>query len=104
MSDRLEQLRKLQAVDPNDADLPYMIALELVKAGETDDALAAFDQALSLNPNYHYAYFQKAKLLEDEGQTDDALQVLELGIRKADEASDYKALGELRELKQAIAG
>ena len=99
MSDRLEQLKKLHAADPNDADLPYMIALDYAKAGNTPLALEWLDKTIALNAHYHYAYFQKAKLLDEDGEGADALVVLEDGIRMATEAGDAKALGELQELR-----
>lgn len=104
MTDRLEQLTKLHAGDPSDADLPYMIALEHAKQGDTDEAVAWLDKALAINPHYHYAYFQKAKALDQDGETDDALAVLDEGIAKATQASDAKALGELQELRGLMAG
>ena len=104
MSDRLEQLQKLFAADPQDADLPYMIALEHGKAGDTDEALAWLDKTIALNAHYHYAYFQKAKLLDEDGEVDDAVAVLDEGIALATKASDAKALGELQELRMVMAG
>ena len=99
MSNRLEQLQKLFAADPNDADLPYMIALDYAKAGDTMLALQWLDKTLALNAHYHYAYFQKAKLLEEDGEGADALVALDDGIKMATEAGDAKALGELQELR-----
>lgn len=98
-TDRLEQLQKLFAADPNDADLPYMIALDYAKAGNTSAALEWLDKTLALNAHYHYAYFQKAKLLDEDGEGADALVVLDDGIKMATEAGDAKALGELQELR-----
>ena len=103
MSDRLEQLLKLHAVDPADTDLPYMIALEHAKADDAEQAIEWFDRTLALNPHYHYAYFQKAKALDNEGESAEALAVLDEGIAMAKKAGDAKALGELQELKLAIA-
>lgn len=104
MTDRLDQLLKLHAADDQDADLPYMIALEHAKVGDTAETIAWLDKTIALNPHYHYAYFQKAKALEDDGETDDALAVLDEGIAMATKANDMKALGELRELREAVAG
>lgn len=103
-SGRLDQLLKLHAADPEDADLPYMIALEYAKAGDTDRAVAWLDQTLELDPHYHYAYFQKAKVLDDEGDGADALVVLDEGIAMATRAGDAKALAELQELRGMLAG
>ena len=101
---RLEQLAKLFEADPQDADLPYMIALEHGKAGDTDEALAWLDKAITLNAHYHYAYFQKAKLLDEDGEIDEAVAVLDQGIELATKAGDAKALGELQELRTVMAG
>ena len=101
---RLEQLHKLFAADPNDADLPYMIALDYAKSGDSTQALEWLDKAIALNAHYHYAYFQKAKLLEEDGEGADALVALDEGIRLATEAGDAKALGELRELRMMVEG
>jgi tetratricopeptide (TPR) repeat protein len=99
MTDRLEQLQKLYEADPQDADLPYMIALEHGKAGDTAEALDWLDKTIELNAHYHYAYFQKAKLFDEEGEIDQAVAVLDQGIALATQAGDAKALGELQELK-----
>lgn len=99
MTDRLEQLQKLFAADPQDADLPYMIALEHGKAGDTDAAIDHLNQTIALNAHYHYAYFQKAKLYDHDGETDEALAVLDEGITLATKSGDSKALGELQELR-----
>lgn len=98
-TDRLEQLQKLFAADPNDADLPYMIALDYAKAGDSVLALQCLDKTLALNAHYHYAYFQKAKLLDEDGEGADALAVLDTGVEMATKVGDAKALGELQELR-----
>ncbi len=103
-SDRLQQLLKLHAADERDADLPYMVALEYAKLGQATEAIAWLDKCLSLNPHYHYAYFQKAKMLDREGESDDALAVLDVGIAMAQKAGDGKALGEMQDLRQIMQG
>jgi tetratricopeptide (TPR) repeat protein len=104
MSDRLEQLKKLHEADPNDADLPYMIALEVGKSGETAEAIEWLDKTIALNAHYHYAYFQKAKMLDEEGEGAEALVTLDEGIKLATEAGNAKALGELQELRGMMGG
>ncbi len=103
MSQRLDTLRKLIAADPSDPDLSYMIALEHAKADDPEEALVWLDKALALKPTYHYAYFQKAKLQSELGDEDAALATLDAGITSADTHGDYKAVGELRELRAAMA-
>jgi tetratricopeptide (TPR) repeat protein len=105
MNDRLEQLQKLLAVDPNDADITYMIAMEHIKANDPSGASAGIDwlnKTLDLDPNYLYAYFQKAKAQSELGNDDQAKATLQLGIQKAKSALDSKAVSELSELHQSM--
>ena len=69
---RLDTLLKLHAADPDDADVPYMIGLEHGKADDPEEAVRWLDRCLVLNASYHYAYFQKAKMLSELGEEDDA--------------------------------
>lgn len=103
MSNRLEQLTKLLAIDPDDADVPYMIALEHAKADDPETAVVWLDKALALDPRYHYAYFQKAKMLSELGEDEDALAVVDAGIAQATVDGHAKAVGELQELRLALA-
>ena len=93
----------MHAADPGDADLPYMIAIEHGNAQRFDDAIAWLDKTLALDAHYHYAYFQKAKMLSELGDDDDAVAVLDEGIAKAAATNDGKALGELQELRGMLA-
>ncbi len=102
MTDRLEQLEKLHDADPGDPFVTYGIALEHFKAGDHDAAIEWLDQTLGLDPHYCYAYFQKAKVLSDRGDDDEAREVLERGIQAAAEAGDDHARGEMAELMESI--
>ncbi|MBB6430385.1 tetratricopeptide repeat protein [Algisphaera agarilytica] len=102
MSDRLPQLMKLLAVDPEDADVPYMIALEHAKSGDPESAVEWLDKALALDPGYHYAYYQKAKMLSEIGQDEAGLAVLDAGLKRANADGNAKAVGELQELRLAM--
>ncbi|XAM00977.1 hypothetical protein OT109_06230 [Phycisphaeraceae bacterium D3-23] len=103
MTDRLHKLEQMHAGDPADADLPYMIAIEHGNAERFDDAITWLDKTLALDAHYHYAYFQKAKMLSELGDDDDAVAVLDEGIAQAAAANDGKALGELQELRGMLA-
>ena len=102
MSDRLEQLDKLHAADPADADVTYMIAMEHVKVGDYPIVIDWLDKTLTLDPGYLYAYFQKAKAQSQMGDDDAAITTLKLGIEKAQQAGDAKAVGELSELMASM--
>jgi len=102
MNDRLTQLCKLHEADPGDADVPYMIALEHAKAEGHATAVDWLDKTLALDPGYHYAYFQKAKMLSELGEDQDALAALDAGIARATADGHAKAVSELEELKLAM--
>jgi len=91
------QLQRALAADPSDPFLHYAFAQELSKAGAAslDPAIEAYDRCLALDPSYCYAYFHKAKVLEQLGRLDDAKATLTVGVAKAKQAADGKALSEL---------
>ena len=102
MSDRRAKLETLYAADPADADLPYMIALEHGKADDPEAAVTWLDRAIATNPSHHYAYFQKARMLSELGEDDDARAAADAGIARAAADQNAKALGELQELRAAL--
>ena len=95
MSERLVQLRKLLADDPQDADVHYMIAQELALAGDVTGAVAAYDACLAIDGHYHYARYHMAKVLDTAGRTVEAIDVLRTAIPIAKAAHDSKAVNEL---------
>ena len=104
MTTRYEQLEKLHAADPADADVTYMIAMEHTKP-DADDPSAVIDwldKTLALDENYLYAYFQKAKAQSALDNDDQATATLQLGIQKANAAGDAKAVSELSELMASM--
>ena len=99
MSDRLAQLEKLYETDPSDPFVPYGIALEHAKAGETDTALRWLDTTLEADANYVYAWYQKGRVLADAGRGDEARQVLQQGIDQAQRAATPETLHAAEEMQ-----
>ena len=99
MNDRLEQLKKLHAADPNDPFLTYGIALELAKVDALEEALTWLDQTLARDANYCYAYYQKAKMLSEMGEDKQAQTAISQGLEAAKRVGDDKAHSELMELQ-----
>ena len=102
MSDRLDKLMKMHEADPEDADLPYMIAMEHVKTDDHASVVAWLDKTLALDAAYHYAYYQKAKALSGLGDDEQAITVLQQGLETARAAGHEKAVNELLELKATL--
>lgn len=93
--DRLPQLLKLVAAEPNDPFLLYGVAQEYGRRSATDEAIGWYDRCLTVDPNYCYAYYHKAKVLEEAGRTGEAVTTLRTGLERARAARDSKAASEI---------
>ena len=90
MGDRLSQLRNLLEQDPTDAFCMYGIAMEHLRDGRRDEAIAWFDQAIEVEPGQTYAYY-----LSDAGRNQEALATIDTGLAQARECGDAHAEEEL---------
>jgi len=102
MSDRIDKLKQLHDADPADADVPYMIALEVAKTDDLPAALAWLDKAIATDADHFYAYYQKGRILGELGQPAPAAQAIEAGLARAQAAGDGKAASELQELRASL--
>jgi tetratricopeptide (TPR) repeat protein len=102
MSDRLSELRNLLEKDPHDAFCMYGIAMEYSKSGNHTEAIAWFDLTMEVDPAYSYAWYHKARVQEESGNTAGAMQTLEDGIIQADEIGDTHAVEEMKDLMQHL--
>lgn len=95
---RIKQLESMIETDPSDPFLPYALALEHAKVEDHEAAVDAFDKCLGIDTSYTYAYFHKAKSLAALERSEEAVSVLETGLREARRVNDSKAAGEISEL------
>lgn len=102
MSDRIEQLKTLLEAEPDDAFCLYGLGLEYSKAGDYDNAVAYFDQTIDTNPDYCYAYYHKARALEERGMLKDAAATLHEGLGRAKAVGDAKAEEEMQALLDSL--
>ncbi len=105
MSDRLTKLLKMYEADPADPFCTYGIALEHAKAAQTAQAMTWLDKTLALDPHYSYAYYQKAKILSQQGDVAQARQVLQTGMADAAQTGTpdaQHAHAEMRTLLEAL--
>ncbi|MEY4822211.1 MAG: tetratricopeptide repeat protein [Planctomycetota bacterium] len=94
-SQRLSKLRSLLEAEPNDGFLLYGAAQELHKLGRFDEAAAFYDRAIEVDPKECYAFFHKAKSLEQAGRRAEAAQSLRTGLVRARAVGDHKAASEI---------
>jgi tetratricopeptide (TPR) repeat protein len=100
--ERLEQLRALLKLEPDDAFLRYAAGMELKGLGEFDDALAYFEGLMNDTPPNVPAYFMAGQTLAEQGRIEEARAVLRDGIDAARNASDHHAAGEMSEFLASL--
>jgi tetratricopeptide (TPR) repeat protein len=90
---RLEILQQMAAANPSNTFARYGIAMEHVKAGRLEDAVAAFRSVLEADPNYSAAYYHGGQALEKLGRLEEARQMYRRGLAVT---RDPHAAGELQ--------
>ena len=96
MTERTAQLLKMLELQPNDPFLVYALAMEEKKSGDHAAALARFENVISLDPGYCYAYYQQGLTHEMMGDTEAAKAAYERGIAAAKTKGDAHAQGEIQ--------
>lgn len=99
---RLEQLKKLIAVVPNDPMTHYGLGLEYLNLADWTNAAAAFSDAIRVDPKYSAAYYHKARALIGGGSNDAAKATLNDGMAVAQAVGDWHTKGEMEELLRTI--
>lgn len=101
-ADRLSQLRKLLADEPEDAFLRYAIALELKRLDRTGEAIAQLEQLATDQPEHIATYYQLASLLAEAGRKEEAIAACDAGALRCIVAGEGKTRAELLALKEAL--
>jgi Flp pilus assembly protein TadD len=92
----MEVLKAMVAQNPTDAFARYGLAMELVKNGEMESAVAEFRELLEHNPNYAAGYFHGGQVLEKLGNVEQARAFYEKGVEVTGRAGDQHARSELQ--------
>lgn len=95
-------MRQFLERDPEDPFSRHALALEWVKRGDDVAARYEFEILLQKTPSYVGSYYHLGKLLERGGEVPEALRIYREGIRRATEAGDHHAAGELRSAVEAL--
>lgn len=94
--DRIDKLKQFLNQSPHEPFLTHALALEWIKIGNQEEALACFESNKIHNPEYVGTYYHLAKLLESLNKNKEAIEVYEAGMEVALKAADMHALNELR--------
>ena len=92
---RIELLKGFLEQDPRDSFSRYALALEYVKAGQSDDARREFEFVRDNDPGYVATYFQLAQLYRNLGLRHEAEKTYRTGITVAAKAGDGHTQSEL---------
>ena len=95
MSNRLEQLEKMLAKEPNDTFLLYGLAMEHKKSHNAELALQLLEKVAQIDPGHGYAFFQRGQIEESRGDIDAAKKAYADGIIAAKKSGDAHARSEL---------
>jgi len=87
---------------PNDPFILYAIAMEHLKMEQREIALEKFDSLTKSHPDYVPTYLQFGMALADNGQTDAAKKLLQLGREVAVKAGDMHTAGEITQALEGI--
>jgi tetratricopeptide (TPR) repeat protein len=77
---RIEILQQLLEQNPASTFARYGLAMELVKSGDLNRAVTAFEEVTKSDPNYSAAYFHGGQTLEKLGKLDEARDFYRKGI------------------------
>ena len=79
-NNRLEILQQLLAENASNTFARYGLAMEYVKSGSLDAAVAEFESILGVDPAYAAAYFHGGQTLEKLGKLDQARDLYRRGV------------------------
>ncbi|AYD48598.1 MAG TPA: tetratricopeptide repeat protein [Arachidicoccus soli] len=94
--DRVEKLLEFLNASPNDNFLRHALAMEYLKAGKEKEAQQLLEAVLKDCPEYVGSYYQLAKLLEKNGETEKAVFWYERGMEYAKKANERHTYNELQ--------
>ena len=92
-SSRIDVLRQLLEQDPASNFARYGLAMEYVKAGELETAVAEFRVVAASDPGYSAAYFHGGQALEKLGRLEEARELYQRGV---EQSRDSHARAELQ--------
>lgn len=99
---RRQQIEAMLSVEPDDSFLRYALALELKAENSLPEAIFILRQLLNDEGKYTAAYYQLAEMLANVGDFNEALEVIERGLKATEISKEKHAHAELLGLKENI--
>jgi tetratricopeptide (TPR) repeat protein len=99
---RIEPLKKVLAIDPNDDVAWFGLGKAYMEDGTFEDAIEAFERCITVKPTYSAAYYALAQSLYKLGRIDQCRQVCDRGIDVSTKNGDAMVTKNLNLLKQSL--
>jgi len=95
-ADRLEQLTRFLAMDPDDSFTRYALALEHISRNNSERGVALLKETLARDPAYIPAYHMLGQQLVIQGDHAAACEVYSTGIQAAQGQGETHAASEMQ--------
>ena len=92
---KLEQLKELAQLEPDDPVTHYGLGCEHLRFKENEEAAACFRRALELKPDYSAAHRELGKALEKLGRVPEAVEAYRRGKEVACQKGDLQTEREI---------
>jgi cytochrome c-type biogenesis protein CcmH/NrfG len=99
---RIEPLKKVLAIDPNDEVAWFGLGKAYLEDAEYLEAVSALERCLQVKPTYSAAYLALAQALQKSGQVDRCRQVCDQGIEVSTRNGDAMVTKQLGMLKETL--
>lgn len=93
---RLNNLKKMLELTPEDAFLNYALAMEMLAQNDLIATENQMHKVLEINPEYLPVYYQMGKISELKGCLNEAIEWYRKGIELAKTQKDFKTHSELQ--------
>lgn len=99
---RIEPLKKVLAMDPNDDVAWFGLGKAYMDDGNFEEAVKALRQCVMVKPTYSAAYFALAQSLQKLGRIDECREVSATGIEVSTKNGDAMVTKNLEMLKSSL--
>jgi predicted Zn-dependent protease len=99
---RIEPLKKVLAIDPNDDVAWFGLGKAYMEDGNYEEAAKALQQCITVKPTYSAAYYALAQCLQKMGRTDECRTVCTTGIEVSTKNGDAMVTKNLELLSAAL--
>jgi Tfp pilus assembly protein PilF len=99
---RIEPLKKVLAVDPNDEVAWFGLGKAYLEDGNYGEAISALESCVRVKPTYSAAYLALAQALQKSGQLERCREICDRGIDVSTKNGDAMVTKNLTLLQQSL--